>query len=296
MKNNTDQDLDLKIENLKASWKTLSKNISSELNLSLNSFFIMLGIMIAPEIYKYFNIYNRFSIALITNKFPPIVGIPKDKIRYLLKFEKNSSDFIFETNQFLQTYYDEKKICEIHNKWKENDFLRSRTDMLDEIIRCHNSKLFFSSTILCVSQVEGIIAEGFCHSGKMNQSKYILYFQKLNGDSKNKQDSVFRNFMLDTLLVNFEHGGTLMSEISRHAIMHGADKNYGTFVNSIKSLLFLDYLADCFGYYHNDKSKVYHKFGCHYINYSSNKLQLIKKSNGSSLKNMSPCKKCINNK
>ncbi|HDX9646726.1 TPA: hypothetical protein ROY02_003029 [Bacillus cereus] len=57
-------------------------------------------------------------------------------------------------------------------------------------------------------------------------------------------DKQIQTFYLNTILVGFEHGEPLQSKLSRNAILHGADVEYGTEENSLKSILIFDYILD----------------------------------------------------
>ncbi|PEC09881.1 hypothetical protein CN567_22220 [Bacillus toyonensis] len=57
-------------------------------------------------------------------------------------------------------------------------------------------------------------------------------------------DKQIQTFYLNTILIGFEHGESLKSKLSRNAILHGADLEYGTEENSLKSILIFDYILD----------------------------------------------------
>ena len=61
------------------------------------------------------------------------------------------------------------------------------------------------------------------------------YVSKISGSGSN--DEAFQRFINDIVLVHFEHGKAINSNLSRHAIMHGADKTYGNYLNSLKAIL-----------------------------------------------------------
>jgi len=54
----------------------------------------------------------------------------------------------------------------------------------------------------------------------------------------------------------------LKSEISRHAILHGADVKYGTASNSLKTILCFDFLQDAFRLVSLRRGKAFHVVGC----------------------------------
>jgi hypothetical protein len=68
------------------------------------------------------------------------------------------------------------------------------------------------------------------------------------GDSERLFGSLLRDYVSTVLLVNFAHGSSLDADLSRHAILHGADADYGTRRNAMKSIILFDYVQSVLAY------------------------------------------------
>ncbi|MFP3489612.1 hypothetical protein R0K20_18625, partial [Staphylococcus sp. SIMBA_130] len=66
----------------------------------------------------------------------------------------------------------------------------------------------------------------------------------LNDTSAFSFDQQVEKYYVDTILAEFTRGEEIKSDLSRHAILHGADTDYGTKVNSIKTILVLDTIIE----------------------------------------------------
>jgi len=87
--------------------------------------------------------------------------------------------------------------------------------------------------------------------------------KKLLNDTDNYSfDEAIQKYYLDIILAGFEHGTVPKSFLSRHAILHGGDTNYGNITNSLKSILLFDYLQDKFRLLSIGNGNCYHLIGC----------------------------------
>ncbi|MDO9581022.1 MAG: hypothetical protein Q7J06_10740, partial [Bacteroidales bacterium] len=99
-----------------------------------------------------------------------------------------------------------------------------------------------------LTQIEGVIVDGYCHKGWLGQDKLKRYIEKLydlNSRTHNI-DRVIKEILLNNILVNFLHGDRINSSLSRNAILHGADIEYGIPKNSLKTILLFNYLQRSF--------------------------------------------------
>lgn len=143
-------------------------------------------------------------------------------------------------------YYNEQRISKIENKWEENKLAKERIHILRNVIKCHNQMMYNAVIPTIIPQLEGVIAEAFKHKGKFNGFHMNIYLKNLliknsSGDSFSLEDALY-NFYIQYLLVGFNHGDKIASEVSRNAILHGAVKNYGEKSNSLKLILLFDFL------------------------------------------------------
>ena len=252
------------------------------------------GVLIGSELFNWLKPEQQFYAISLETKWPPIIDLSKSEKRELVKIYKKEGSEVFEKKLILKCklYFTEEHMISLKEKWKTNGLLDSREFILNEIITCHNNKNYFASVILALSQIEGIIADGFYHKGRMQGAKYKEYLELLFNYETEDSDETFKSFILHEVLKNFEHGKYKNYDLSRHAIMHGADKTYGIYEKSIQSIMLLDYLQDNFNYIFLKGSKIYHRHGCSYLEKTSNERVMTKNIENLTAKNMRPCKKC----
>lgn len=216
-------------------------------------------------------ISEQFNIILLELGYPPIRVLDTQSKKNIVELysnnQENMDDYI--DNNILKNISREY-LLDLLIDWKDNALLKDRIRIMEEIIELHTANKYFGSTILAVSQIEGIIADGFFHEGHLREKKIKNYVSSMQGNGTN--DETFSRFINDVVLVQFEHGKAIDSSLSRHAIMHGADKTYGSYLNSIRAILLLDYLQDRFSFFYIEDSKILHRYGCRYLNKTNKKI------------------------
>ena len=93
-------------------------------------------------------------------------------------------------------------------------------------------------------QIEGLLGDYFNHIGRMTGNDVTNYLQSIDGKYLGSMYDAVKKYLSDYIYANFEWGSPITSFLSRHAILHGADKNYGTKMNAIKSILLFDFLVN----------------------------------------------------
>ena len=112
--------------------------------------------------------------------------------------------------------------------------------ILNQIECGYEQKLYYLVIPALFALIEGIIARGFQHNGRMNGNQLKGYIKELlDGDETESLQEVINKRML----VSFEHGKEVDSPISRHAILHGGDIKFGTEAVALRLLLIFYNLA-----------------------------------------------------
>lgn len=160
-------------------------------------------------------------------------------------------------------YYDQEVLDKILNYWKEKLLLTKRAKILTDAINAHKLGKYNLSVPILISQLEGVLANGFYHKGQLHEPGYKCYLKEVMTISTNPYfDNIAIDFFINVLMINFQHGKNILSLSSRHAILHGADVKYGSKENSLKMILLLDYIQDKFNYFSCENSNVSHIVGC----------------------------------
>lgn len=193
---------------------------------------------------------DRFALIMIEMDWPPPVDIyPEQMIKIVEEYDEFGLEKVRDkVNNFLTSFYNEEILNEKLASWANKQWIRERILILEAGIKAHIEGKYTLSVPTILPQIEGIIANGYGHKGRMDGEQLKSYINiLLSGDGTTKTfGKVISNFLVDTLLVKFEHGGQVGSSLSRHAIMHGADVHYGNAANSLKTILLFDYLQDSF--------------------------------------------------
>jgi hypothetical protein len=134
-----------------------------------------------------------------------------------------------EANKILVKYF-KQNLKEI-----QDDLIRlhpDRGNVIREAFLAHKKKLYFSSTILFLSQADGI-----CDSIIFTESK----LKKI----KNKKEShhIVKVLSESNSLTSYYNpitkNSNFFSDLNRHGVMHGVSNDYGTELNSLKALSLL---------------------------------------------------------
>lgn len=134
--------------------------------------------------------------------------------------------------------------CGIVKKIISNKMLSDRQNILEEIKISMKNKRHYSCVLLLMTTIEGIIFDS------MEQGEWIKQSQLKSFIKSNSKDKmVVRLSVLGVLSskfwANFQSGRDIEipSDICRHAVLHGYDKNYGNEVSVLKLLILLDNLV-----------------------------------------------------
>jgi uncharacterized protein (DUF924 family) len=132
----------------------------------------------------------------------------------------------------------------------------------------------------------------------MSRGDYEKYVERLfsSGDSEQLSAAVDKavvDFWISVLYVGFSHGGPINSQLSRHAIMHGGDVNYGSPAGSLKAILLLDLFQDAFRFTTVDGSPVYHAGDCVALAKAKGSVQFLKDEQEAIADGKRPCRRCL---
>ena len=121
---------------------------------------------------------------------------------------------------------------------------------LDEIliqIQCgYEQQLYYLVVPTLFVIIEGMIARGFNHKGQMSGGRLKEYINEL---ISNHELNSLHQIINERMLVQFKHGMEVDSPISRHAIIHGGDINYGRETVALRLLLIFYNLVFAMGIY-----------------------------------------------
>lgn len=172
---------------------------------------------------------TNYKKAMLLLGYPPNISTDIFLMREIgREFIDNKTAYLEHTiDDIIKNYYNPAKMAEIKNQWENYEFLNERICLLRQAINAHNLGMFAISIPSILSQMEGVIIEGYKIKQKVEGYKFkqiiIELFKNEEGFSFNFDNEV-RDFYLNFILVGFTHGMEIKSEVSRHAILHGGAK------------------------------------------------------------------------
>jgi hypothetical protein len=138
-------------------------------------------------------------------------------------------DEIFSGAEFLDS---------LEASWTTNKHMSRRAPLLRDALIAHRYGLFGASIPTLVAQFEGLVADIAGHAGRMDGAELRKHVEDMTmGDVLGAP--ILLSFLNDALLAKFYHGSPV-PPFSRHAVLHGADVNYGTERNSRTAILLID--------------------------------------------------------
>ncbi|HDX9526618.1 TPA: hypothetical protein ROX84_001793 [Bacillus thuringiensis] len=197
----------------------------------------------------------KFKTIMVELGFPPhdfmrinITG------RIIQMYEEKGTEY---TRRFIERFmcmfvYNKEILIEMRNSWQQAEWLEKRLPIISTAVEGHLNGYYTLTVPTILAQMEGILVEGILKLEAVAPDEQIKFRhqksflgQFLLGDKGSFSfDEQIEEFYLNTVLVNFDRGKEVESDLSRHAILHGEDVNYGTKVNSLKCILIFDYLFD----------------------------------------------------
>ncbi len=188
---------------------------------------------------------EKYAAIMIKSNWPPVIDFAWDVPRMIIEAYETTefSEFRIELDNALLKFYDDEKIKEKLISWRDESFLNDRIHILEEIINSFLNGKFFLVVPVMLIQIEGLLGDYFNHIGRMTGNDVTNYLQSIDGKYLGSMYDAVKKHLSDYIYANFEWGSPITSFLSRHTILHGADKNYGTKMNAIKSILLFDFLV-----------------------------------------------------
>lgn len=142
-------------------------------------------------------------------------------------------------DKFFAKYYRENidRLSEILKKRQD-----SRQKIIIEALDCHNEKKYHASTVLFLSQADGICNGQLFRTKKEKESLKKFLSKSKNGNLIN----ILLRMITDesAIDVGYTKKEEFDSNLNRHAVVHGLDVNFGTEINSLKAFSLLCFVSD----------------------------------------------------
>lgn len=201
---------------------------------------------------------KRFKEVIIAMGYPPSDNMDMRLIRKIGKvILEHDADYLKKIiDDIMLEFHTPDRITEIKLEWEHYIFLKDRLPLLRQALNAHNLGMYAITIPSLLSQMEGIIIDGFELKKKVKGYEFECLVKVLfNHDDvnpkkeiQNDQEEIFDfdrlicEFYLKFLLAPFEHGQQEVSRESRHAILHGGARpiTYDHEHISLKMIIMMD--------------------------------------------------------
>ena len=194
------------------------------------------------------DIATKYKSIVIELGYPPLMEMPMDYVKKIVTdYKEHNIEYVAEyIDELVLAFHNEQFLWEMAQKWENKKLASSRIHILKNAIKCHNLQMYDASIPTLLPQLDGIVADAFGHTGKFNGYHMKTYLEHMLKKNLNKDEftltDALHEYYTKNLLVGFEFGEQITSDVSRHAILHGGNTQYGKPVNSLKLILVFDFL------------------------------------------------------
>lgn len=198
----------------------------------------------AVEAYEEFR--DRYGKVYLELKWVPDFNVPAAVILKTIMYyeEGNIERAEWLHRKYCLRVYTKEKVDEVLSIWKKIPELDKRIHILEQAVIAHQQGLYFVSVPVFCSQIEGYLADSSKDSGRIKQKVLIEVF----GDMKRYHffSELLQEFAKTILFAGFDRGSESSSTLSRNAILHGHDLEYGTKENSLKLLMLINLIQSLY--------------------------------------------------
>jgi hypothetical protein len=208
---------------------------------------------------------ERYRVTMLRLGWPPPLEIPVTLGRKLVKLWESEAATEQDISAVIVEFYGSEELERLLRRWRQRRWLSRRMPILDDAVRAHARGEYNLSIPALLPQLEGALGDAFRHVGRLSSRDLERYTDELvRSDGHPTGDSFLaaaREVYLNSILVPF-HWGDPLPTLSRHAILHGADTEYGTAENSLRAILLFDYVQAAVRFIGTVGGRAYHRPGC----------------------------------
>jgi hypothetical protein len=181
---------------------------------------------------------QRFLIKL---GWPPPWHLPAVLLDRIVEAHESGDFSVEEVSQLFIELYGQKRLKELLERWKQSEHIGRRATILDEGIQGHIDGRFFSSVCVFSTQIEGVIGEALGRQPNPKNDADIIF-------RDTTLSRVARAFYIKVANESFSWSrSSPIPELSRNAILHGRDTEFGTASNSLRVILLFDAVWSAIG-------------------------------------------------
>ncbi|WP_242293860.1 hypothetical protein [Bacillus cereus group sp. BfR-BA-01381] len=189
---------------------------------------------------------EEFKKVMMEMGYPPPDTMFPNEMAMVIEYRKKGKENIRkEFDEYIDNVYRKQDLEQMRDGWISAEWCKERWGILADAMDAYFLEKYSLIIPVLIIQAEGIIAQAKGHTGQMSGKQLQGHIEEILGDKSIKSfDDAITKFYKDTVLAKFAHGDLIDSFLSRHAILHGADVDYPTKQNALKTILLFDYLFD----------------------------------------------------
>lgn len=190
---------------------------------------------------------------LIKLGWPPPWHLPASLLDRIVEAHESGNFSEDEVSQLFIDLYGQKRLKELLERWELSEHIGTRASILDEGIQNHLDGRFFSSVCIFSTQIEGVIGEALGRQPNPQNDADIIF-------RDTTLSKVARDFYINVANESFSWSRrSPIPELSRNAILHGRDTEFGTAKNSLRVILLFDAVWSAIGEMQTGRSGGHHK-------------------------------------
>ncbi|MHC3396059.1 hypothetical protein ACV1QZ_06420 [Bacillus subtilis] len=204
--------------------------------------------------------FKRFKEVILFLGYPPSDNMDIRLIRKIGKvcIEEGVNHLKKIIDDLMKEFYSPERIDHLMKEWESYSFLKDRLPLLGQALKAHNLGMYSVAVPSLLSQMEGIIIDGFDVKGEVPGYLFkrlisLLFDNESISDKTDKSkaeelaellrfEKLICDYYFNFLLEHFEHGQEEVSNVSRHAILHGGARpiSYNHEHISLKMIIMMD--------------------------------------------------------
>jgi len=131
---------------------------------------------------------------------------------------------------------------DLRRDWEKDLLIVPRLPILLDALSAHEEGHYTLSVPVLFAQIEGLVATAKKHEGRFMIKHLKNYLEPIRTQGSRFQ-RITAELVVKTLWCEFHHGAAV-PPLSRHAILHGADVQYGIASNSLRAILYFDNIRE----------------------------------------------------
>ena len=252
---------------------------------------------------------RRWADACVEASWPPSPQFPFWMVREITEAREAglpSEEVTSLIDEAAARWFTDDRLSDLVAAWFDwPEVMAPRRPLIEEALRAHRDGQYGLSTLVFLSQVEGILVSAFQHVGWLSghgvktkkKAPQPSYLERLLTPADEASDDFklgpAARYFTEALFGKFMHGQPVQG-LNRHAILHGADLSYATWARSTQALLALDLVVSSLGWV-GTQSGLVHRAGCPELRdvEPDHLVSVFRRLGGWMPEGLQPCERCM---